>query len=174
MKLAARLISLYFIIFILHSPVLGGNCSHEELKKLGMLEGDGFDRDALFKSSHGMGKVGKRYGLKTTPKVDKVLADLETLFGKHGLGGISKDCLKCFAQSLVCVLMKCRGACLKGPCTDDCQNCFDRNCKSALLECIGKTSIPNPCKWKEDYLKYKFPETDEDEATKKGEASGTS
>nr|BCN86912.1 Tp2 CD8+ T cell antigen [Theileria parva] len=174
MKLAARLISLYFIIFILHSPVLGGNCSDDELDNLGMVEGHGLDKNTLFLSSHGMGKIGRRYGLRPTPKVEKVLTDLETLFGKLGLAGISKDCLKCFAQSLMCVLMKCRGACLKGPCTEDCQKCFDRNCKSGLLECIGKTRFPNPCKWKEDYLKYKFPETDEDESTKKGEASGTS
>nr|BBO60619.1 Tp2 CD8+ T cell antigen [Theileria parva] len=174
MKLAARLISLYFIIFILHSSVMGGNCSHEELDTLGMLDGDGSDRNALFLSSHGMGKVGKRYGLKPTPKVEKVLTDLAQLFTKLGLAGVGKDCLQCFAQSIMCVLMKCRGACLKGPCTDDCQKCFDRNCMSALLECIGKTSVPNPCDWKEDYLKFKFPETDEDESPKKGEASGTS
>nr|BCN86987.1 Tp2 CD8+ T cell antigen [Theileria parva] len=174
MKLAARLISLYFIIFILHSSVLGGNCSDEELENLGLLEGDGSDKNTLFLSSHGMGKVGKRFGLRPTPKVEKVLTDLKTLFAKLGLAGVSEDCLKCFAQSLVCVLLQCRGACLKGPCTDDCQNCFNRKCKSALLECIGKTSNPNPCKWKEDYLKFKFPETGEDESTKKGEASGTS
>nr|BCN86922.1 Tp2 CD8+ T cell antigen [Theileria parva] len=174
MKLAARLISLFFIIFILHSSVLGGNCSHNELKNLGMLETNDLDRNTLFLSSHGMGKVGKRYGLRPLPKSEKFLKDLKTLFAKLGLAGVGENCLKCFAQSIMCVLLKCRGACLKGPCTDDCQNCFNRNCMSALLECIGKPSVPNPCKWKEDYLKFKFPETDEDEAPKKGEASGTS
>nr|AEG42602.1 CD8+ T cell target antigen Tp2 [Theileria parva] len=174
MKLAARLISLYFIIFILPSSVLGGNCSDDELRKLGMLKADGFDRDALFKSSHGMGKVGKMHGLKTTPKVERVLKDLETLFGKIGLGGISKDCLKCFVESIMCVIKKCKTACLKGPCTDDCQNCIKRNCKQGLLECIGKEDVPNPCDWDKEYLKYKLPDTDGDESQKKGEASGTS
>nr|BCN86921.1 Tp2 CD8+ T cell antigen [Theileria parva] len=174
MKLAARLISLYFIIFILHSPVLGGNCSDDELEKLGLLDSEDFDRNTLFLSSHGMGKVGKRYGLKPSPKAEKVLTDLTKLFTKLGLAGVGEDCLKCFAPSIKCVLHQCRGACLKGPCTDDCQDCFKRNCISALLECIGKPSVPNPCKWKEDYLKFKFPETDEDESPKKGEASGTS
>nr|BCN86887.1 Tp2 CD8+ T cell antigen [Theileria parva] len=174
MKLAARLISLYFIIFILPSSVLGGNCSDEELNKLGMVEGEGFDKDTLFLPSHGMGKIGKRYGIKPEPNSEKFLEDLEKLFGKLGLTGIGKNCLTCFAQSIMCVVLKCRGACLKGPCTDECQKCINTNCKSALLECIGETDIPNPCKWKEDYLKYKLPETDEDESEKKGEASGTS
>nr|AEG42582.1 CD8+ T cell target antigen Tp2 [Theileria parva] len=174
MKLAARLISLYFIIFILPSPVLGGNCSNEELKKLGMVEGEGLDKDALFKSSKGMGKVGKRYGIKSSPKKDKIFEDLETLLGKIGLVGVSKTCLKCFAQSIKCVAQHCKGACLKGPCTEDCQKCINKNCKQALLECIGKTNIPNPCDWNKAYLKFKLPETGEDESQKKGEASGTS
>nr|AEG42576.1 CD8+ T cell target antigen Tp2 [Theileria parva]AEG42577.1 CD8+ T cell target antigen Tp2 [Theileria parva]AEG42578.1 CD8+ T cell target antigen Tp2 [Theileria parva] len=174
MKLAARLISLYFIIFILPSSVLGGNCSDEELKKLGMLKGDGFEKERLFKTSHSMGMIGKRHALKTSPKIDKVVVDLETLFEKHGLGGVSKDCLKCFGQSVVCVLMRCRGACLKGPCSKDCQECIKRNCRQGLLECIGKEDVPNPCDWDKEYLKYRLPDTDEDESQKKGEASGTS
>nr|AEG42607.1 CD8+ T cell target antigen Tp2 [Theileria parva] len=174
MKLAARLISLYFIIFILPSSVLGGNCTVEELREMGMVEGDGFDRELLFKSSHGMGKIGRKHGLKTKPRLESVLEDLEKLFGQHGLGDISKNCLKCLAQSIVCVVSKCRAACLKGPCTDGCQRCIEANCKKALLECIGTSDIPNPCKWESDYLKYKLPDTDEDESEKKGEASGTS
>nr|AEG42595.1 CD8+ T cell target antigen Tp2 [Theileria parva] len=174
MKLAARLISLYFIIYILHSPVLGGNCTSEELKKLGMVEGEGFDREALFKTSNGMTKVGKKYGLKPTPTKDKLTKELATLLEKLGLVGISESCLSCFGQSLKCVLQHCKGACLRGPCTEDCQKCFEKNCKPALLECIGKGDVPNPCDWKEDYLRYKLPETDEDESEKKGEASGTS
>nr|AFC18338.1 CD8+ T-cell target antigen Tp2 [Theileria parva lawrencei] len=174
MKLAARLISLYFIIFILPSSVLGGNCSDEELRKLGMLEGDGFDREALFKSSKGMTKVGRKYGIRPGTTTDKFLKDLDTLFGKIGITGVSEDCLRCFAQSIKCVAQNCKGACLKGPCTQDCQNCIKKNCKQALLECIGKNDIPNPCNWEKDYLKYKLPETDEDESEKKGEASGTS
>nr|AFC18337.1 CD8+ T-cell target antigen Tp2 [Theileria parva lawrencei] len=174
MKLAARLISLYFIIFILPSSVLGGNCSDDELKKLGMLEGDGFDRETLFKSSKGMRTVGKRHGIRPGTKVDKFLKDLEKFFGKIGISGVSKDCLRCFAQSIKCVLKNCKGACLKGPCTEDCQNCIKKNCKQALLECIGKDNIPNPCNWENEYLKYKLPDTDGDESQKKGEASGTS
>nr|BCN86954.1 Tp2 CD8+ T cell antigen [Theileria parva] len=174
MKLAARLFSLYFIIFILPSSVLGGNCTEEELKKMGMVEGEGFDKEKLFKSSKSMGIVGRNHGLKPKPRLESVFEDLEKLFGKHGLGGISKNCLTCFVQSIMCVINKCRGACLKGPCTDGCQKCINTNCKPALLECIGVNDIPNPCKWKEDYLKYKLPETDEDESEKKGEASGTS
>nr|BCN86988.1 Tp2 CD8+ T cell antigen [Theileria parva] len=174
MKLAARLISLYFIIFILHSSVLGGNCSDDELDNLGMLDNHDLDKNTLFLSSHGMGRIGRRYGIRPGTKTEKFLTDLETLFAELGLAGVSKNCLKCFAQSLMCVSQKCKGACLKGPCTEDCQKCFDTYCKDALLECIGKTSIPNPCEWKDDYLKSKFPETDEDESKKKGEASGTS
>nr|BCN86977.1 Tp2 CD8+ T cell antigen [Theileria parva] len=174
MKLAARLISLYFIIFILPSSVLGGNCSDEELNNLGLVEGEDLDKDTLFKSSHGMGKIGRRYGIKPGTKTEKFLKDLEKLFTKLGITGVGEKCLQCLAPSIKCVSHQCRGACLKGPCTDGCQKCINRNCKQALLECIGKTDIPNPCKWKDDYLKFKLPETGEDESQKKGEASGTS
>nr|AEG42585.1 CD8+ T cell target antigen Tp2 [Theileria parva] len=174
MKLAARLISLYFIIFILPSSVLGGNCSNEELKKLGMVEAEGFDKEALFKSSKGMTKVGKKYGIRPGTTKDKLSRDLGKLLEKIGITGVSESCLSCFGQSIKCVAQKCKGECLRGPCTQDCQKCIEKNCKPALLECIGKSNIPNPCKWEKEYLNYKLPETDEDESEKKGEASGTS
>nr|AEG42613.1 CD8+ T cell target antigen Tp2 [Theileria parva] len=174
MKLAARLISLYFIIFILPSSVFGGNCTEDELKNMGLIETPGFDKELLFKSSKGMTAVGKKYGIRPGTSVDKFQRELQILFRQIGISEVSAECLKCFAKSIKCVSQHCKGECLKGPCSKGCQNCIDTHCKPALLECIGKTSIPNPCKWKEDYLKYKFPETDEDESTKKGEASGTS
>nr|BCN86965.1 Tp2 CD8+ T cell antigen [Theileria parva] len=174
MKLAARLISLYFIIFILPSPVLGGNCSDDELDTLGMLDNRDLDRNTLFLSSHGMGRIGRRFGIKPGPKTEKFLKDLKKLFTELGITGVGEKCLECFAPSIKCVSQNCKGACLKGPCTEDCQQCIDRKCMDALLECIGKPSVPNPCRWKEDYLKFKFPETGEDESQKKGEASGTS
>nr|BCN86889.1 Tp2 CD8+ T cell antigen [Theileria parva] len=174
MKLAARLFSLYFIIFILHSSVLGGNCSDDELDTLGMLDNHDLDKNTLFLSSHGMGKIGRRYGIRPGPKTEKFLKDLKKLFTKIGIAGVGENCLKCFAPSIKCVLPQCKGACLKGPCTEDCQKCFETNCMEALLECIGKPNVPNPCRWKDDYLKFKFPETGEDESEKKGEASGTS
>nr|AEG42603.1 CD8+ T cell target antigen Tp2 [Theileria parva] len=174
MKLAARLISLYFIIFILPSSVLGGNCSDEELKELGMLDGDGFDRQRLFLTSKSMSEVGRRHGIRPGTKTEKYLKELASLLTKLGITGISEGCLGCFAQSIYCVVKNCKGACLKGPCKPDCQSCITKNCKTKFLECIGKGDAPNPCTWEADYLKYKLPETDEDESEKKGEASGTS
>nr|AEG42600.1 CD8+ T cell target antigen Tp2 [Theileria parva] len=174
MKLAARLISLYFIIFILPSSVLGGNCNDDELKRMGMVEGDGFDKELLFKSSKGMTAVGKKYGIRPGISVDKFLSELQKLFGQIGISGVSTQCLRCFAQSIYCVVKNCRGSCMKGPCKPECQNCIEKNCKKAFLECIGKDNTPNPCNWESEYLKYKLPETGEDESEKKGEASGTS
>nr|AEG42616.1 CD8+ T cell target antigen Tp2 [Theileria parva] len=174
MKLAARLISLYFVIFILPSSVLGGNCTNEELKKLGMVVGEGLDMEALFKTSKGMTKVGRKYGIRPGTTKDKLTRELTRLLEKIGIIGVSESCLSCFGQSIKCVAQHCKGACLRGPCTEDCQKCIEKNCKQALLECIGKGDVPNPCDWEKEYLKYKFPETDEDESEKKGEASGTS
>nr|BCN86947.1 Tp2 CD8+ T cell antigen [Theileria parva] len=174
MKLAARLISLYFIIFILHSSVLGGNCSDDELDTLGMLDKPDLDKNTLFLTSHGMGRIGRRYGIRPGTKTEKFLKELKKLFTELGITGVGENCLKCFAASIKCVAQYCKGACLKGPCTEDCQQCIKSNCMDGLLECIGKPSVPNPCDWKDDYLKFKFPETDEDESKKKGEASGTS
>nr|AEG42605.1 CD8+ T cell target antigen Tp2 [Theileria parva] len=174
MKLAARLISLYFIIFILPSSVLGGNCNDEELENLGMLDKPHPDKERLFKTSKGMTEVGKKHGIKMGTSIDKFLSELQKLFGQVGISGVGEECLRCFAASIHCVSNKCKGACLRGPCTDDCQKCIERNCKGALLECIGKPKIPNPCDWKDEYLKFKFPTTDSDKSEKKGEASGTS
>nr|AEG42608.1 CD8+ T cell target antigen Tp2 [Theileria parva] len=174
MKLAARLIRLYFIIFILHSSVLGNNCSDEELNKLGMLDGPDFEKEKLFAASHGLGKVGKNFGLKIKPKVDHILNDIMKVFGEYGIEGVSAKCLPCFAQSLLCFLQNCRGPCLGDPCSEGCQNCFKRNCEEGLLKCIGKDKIKNPCDYGGEYLKYKPQKTDGDESAKKGEASGTS
>nr|AFC18339.1 CD8+ T-cell target antigen Tp2 [Theileria parva lawrencei] len=174
MKLAARLISLYFIIFIVPSSVLGGNCTEEELKRMGMVEGDGFDRELLFKTSKSMGQVGRRHGIRPGTKTEKFLKELKKLLTEIGITGVGDKCLECLAASIKCVSQHCKGACLKGPCTDDCQQCIKRNCMDALLECIGASNIPNPCTWEGEYLKYKLPETGEDESGKKGEASGTS
>nr|AEG42589.1 CD8+ T cell target antigen Tp2 [Theileria parva] len=174
MKLAARLISLYFIIYILHSPVLGGNCSHSELETLGMLDKPDPDKQRLFLTSKAMSTVGKKYGIRPGTKTEKFLKELTTLLTQLGITGIREQCLACYAQSIYCVANNCRGACLRGPCTKECQECIKKNCKQALLECIGKGDVPNPCQWKDDYLKFKLPETDEEESEKKGEASGTS
>nr|BCN86930.1 Tp2 CD8+ T cell antigen [Theileria parva] len=174
MKLAARLISLYFIIFILPSSVLGGNCSDDELDTLGMLDKPDLDKNRLFLTSHGMGKIGRRFGIRPGTKTEKFLKELKKLFTEIGITGVGEKCLECLAASIKCVSHHCKGACLKGPCTEDCQECIKRNCMEALLQCIGKPSVPNPCDWKDDYLKFKFPETGEDESQKKGEASGTS
>nr|AMY16415.2 putative surface protein D precursor [Theileria lestoquardi] len=177
MKLTAGLVRLYFLIFVISSSVLGNNnCTDEELDSLGMLDKPELNRPLLFQTSHILGKVGKKHGIKPGTKVEKFLAEIQKLFGEHGISGVSEECLKCFAQSIHCVANKCKGPCLKGPCTEECQNCIKKNCMQPLLECIGKESIPNPCDWKEDYLKYKLPKTEEkgDESTKKGEASGGS
>nr|AEG42612.1 CD8+ T cell target antigen Tp2 [Theileria parva] len=174
MKLAARLISLYFIIFILPSSVLGGNCTDEELENLGMLDKPDPNKERLFLTSKSMMTVGKRYGLRLGTSKEKFLKELNSFLTKLGITGISEECLGCFAQSIKCVSQHCKGACLKGPCTDDCQQCIKRNCMDALLECVGKQSILNPCNWENEYLKYKLPETGEEESEKKGEASGTS
>nr|AEG42579.1 CD8+ T cell target antigen Tp2 [Theileria parva]AEG42580.1 CD8+ T cell target antigen Tp2 [Theileria parva] len=174
MKLAARLISLYFIIFILPSSVLGGNCSDEELESLGMLDKPDPVKERLFLTSKAMTTVGKRHGLRPGTPKEKFQRELTKLLGSLGISGVSEQCLGCFAQSIKCVSQHCKGACLRGPCTQDCQKCIERNCKDALLECIGKQSILNPCTWESEYLKFKLPETGEDESEKKGEASGTS
>nr|BBO60624.1 Tp2 CD8+ T cell antigen [Theileria parva] len=174
MKLAARLISLFFIIFILPSSVLGGNCSDDELDTLGMLDKPDLDKNRLFLTSHGMGRIGRRYGIRPGTKTEKFLKELKKLFTEVGITGVGEKCLECFAASIKCVAQYCKGACLKGPCTEDCQQCIKSNCMDGLLECIGKPSVPNPCDWKDDYLKFKLPETGEAESEKKGEASGTS
>nr|BCN86895.1 Tp2 CD8+ T cell antigen [Theileria parva] len=174
MKLAARLISLYFIIFILPSSVLGGNCSDDELDTLGMLDNHDLDKNRLFLTSHGMGRIGRRYGIRPGTKTEKFLKDLKKLFTELGIAGVGEKCLECFAASIKCVAQYCKGACLKGPCTEDCQQCINIKCMDGLLECIGKPSVPIHCKWKGDYLKFKQSERDEVATTKKGEASGTS
>nr|AEG42592.1 CD8+ T cell target antigen Tp2 [Theileria parva] len=174
MKLAARLISLYFIIYILHSPVLGGNCSHEELKKMGMLVKPDPDKETLFKTSKAMTMTGRKHGIRPGTSKEKLTREPPVLLASCGITGIREQCLACFAQSIYCVANNCRGACLRGPCTKECQECIKKNCKQALLECIGKGDVPNPCQWIYDYLKFKLPETDEEESEKKGEASGTS
>nr|AEG42604.1 CD8+ T cell target antigen Tp2 [Theileria parva] len=174
MKLAARLISLYFIIFILPSSVLGGNCTEDELKKLGMVGGDNLDKDKLFMTSKAMTATGRRHGIRPGTSKEKFTSELAKLLGSIGITGVSEPCLGCFGQSIKCVVQKCKGDCLKGPCTSGCQNCVKTKCKPALLECIGKEDVPNPCEWESEYLKYKLPETGEEESEKKGEASGTS
>nr|CAH04887.1 putative surface protein D [Theileria annulata] len=178
MKLTAGLVRLYFLIFIISSSVLGNNnCTDKELDAMGMLIKDDLNKELLFQTSHILTKVGKKHGIKPGTRVDKFLSELMKMFGQHGIGGVSEQCLNCFAASIHCVANKCKGQCLRGPCTEECQNCVRKNCMPALLECIGKESIPNPCDWKEDYLKYKLPKTEEkeeDESKKKGEASGGS
>uniref|UniRef100_A0A3B0N2V0 Surface protein d n=1 Tax=Theileria annulata TaxID=5874 RepID=A0A3B0N2V0_THEAN len=176
MKLTAGLVRLYFLIFIISSSVLGNNnCSDDELDTMGMLEKPDLNKQLLFQTSHVMGKIGKKHGIKPGTTVEKFLLELTKMFNQYGIEGVSEQCLKCFAASIQCVASKCKGPCLKGPCSDECQNCIKKNCMQALLECIGKDSIPNPCNWKDDYLKFKLPKTDEkgdDESKKKGEASG--
>nr|AAZ30363.1 surface protein [Theileria sp. China]CAD55729.2 surface protein D precursor [Theileria annulata]CAH04884.1 putative surface protein D [Theileria annulata]CAH04886.1 putative surface protein D [Theileria annulata] len=178
MKLTAGLVRLYFLIFIINSSVLGNNnCTDDELNAMGMLDNVNVNKDLLFKTSHMMGKVGKKHGIKPGTRTEKFLSELMKMFSQHGVEGVSEKCLNCFAASIQCVATKCKGPCLKGPCSDDCQNCIKANCMKALLECIGKDEIPNPCTWKEEYLKYKLPKTEEkedDESKKKGEASGGS
>nr|CAH04885.1 putative surface protein D [Theileria annulata] len=178
MKLTAGLVRIYFLIFIINSSVLGNNnCSDEELDTMGMLIKEDLNKEQLFKTSHIFGKVGKKHGIKPGTKADKFMSELQKLFGHHGISGVSDKCLDCFVQSIMCVAQKCKGPCLRGPCTEECQNCIKKNCMQPLLDCIGKDKIPNPCDWKEDYLKYKLPKTEEkgdDESQKKGEASGGS
>nr|AEG42597.1 CD8+ T cell target antigen Tp2 [Theileria parva] len=174
MKLAARLKSLYFIIFILPSSVLGGNCSDDELKKMGLIETPGFDKEVLFKSSKAMTTTGKKHGIRLGATKEKLANELGKLLRTIGITGVSEPCLLCFGQSIKCVVQKCKGECLRGPCSQGCQKCIDANCKPALVECVGNNNILNPCKWEDEYLKFKIPGTGEDESEKKGEASGTS
>nr|AEG42591.1 CD8+ T cell target antigen Tp2 [Theileria parva] len=174
MKLAARLISLYFIIFILPSKILRDQCTPPELEALGRLLNSDPDRETLFKTSKAMTMTGRKHGIRPGTSKEKLTRELTKLLRSIGIVEVSDKCLECFGASIQCVVKNCRGDCIKGPCTSGCQNCVKTKCKPKMLECIGTSDVPNPCEWECEYLKYKLPETGEDESEKKGEASGTS